>query len=580
MGIFSIEVITLRNLEQSNVIGRLKLYRIQIKGECNMIICAFHSVNKMFAGNIIFNDLSFEINERDRIGLVGSNGSGKTTILKLIANIETADKGSISIKKGNKVGYLSQIPNFNEEWTCRNVLQSAFAEINKMAERLKQLEEQMTVEQDENQMIKCMNEYGLLQDRYLEMGGYEVESQIERVANGLGIQDLLSLSFIQASGGEQTKVSLAFILLQQPDLLLLDEPTNHLDISAVEWLENFVKTYPGTVIIVSHDRYFLDAVVNRIMDVEDGEITVYHQNYSGFVREKEKNLLVEFQQYQEQQKKIKKMKEAIKRLREWANRSNPPSEGLHKRATNMQRALDRLTKLKKPVLDRKKMNLQFEAEDRSGKDVVIMNDIAKIYDDEFLFHSIKLDLKYKERACIVGDNGTGKSTLLKMITSDVLPDGGELKLGSAVKMGYLSQHHSYENTSKTVLDVFREDVAVTEGEARHILAQFLFYGPAVFQRVGGLSGGERMRLRLAQLMHANINFLILDEPTNHLDIDSKEALETALEQFEGTILAVSHDRYFLNKMFHKTFWLENQIITTFDGSYEYAKKKWHELEVK
>lgn len=538
-----------------------------------MTICGFHSVNKMFAGNILFDDLSFEIKEKERIGLVGANGSGKTTILKLISGIEKPDEGAISIKKGSTVGYLSQIPSFQNEITCREVLYSTFNEINKMSERLKQLEKRMAVEFEEKAMEKYMKEYGILQDRFMEAGGYEIESKIEKVSNGLGIHPLLDQPFSQTSGGEQTKVSLAYILLQQPDLLLLDEPTNHLDIRGVEWLEEFIKNYHGTVVIVSHDRYFLDVVVRKVIDLEEGEVTIYHQNYSGFVREKEKKLLNEFQQYQEQQKKIKKMKEAIKQLRDWANRSNPPSEALHKRATNMQRALDRMEKLKKPIVERRKMNLKFSGDHRSGNDVLILKDAAKIYGDEFLFHNVNLQLKYKERACIVGDNGTGKSTLLKMVVSEVIPDEGEIKVGSAVKIGYLSQNHTYKNNTKTVLDVFRDEVTVTEGEARQILAKFLFYGPNVFNKVAGLSGGERMRLRLAQLMHTDVNFLILDEPTNHLDIDSKEVLELALDDFEGSILAVSHDRYFLNKLFPKTFWLAEQTIKTIEGNYEYAREK-------
>ena len=538
-----------------------------------MIACAFHSVSKMFAGNPVYHKMSFEVYEKDRIGLVGTNGSGKTTILKLLSAVDTPDEGTISIKKGAVIGYLSQIPHFNFEWTCRDVLESAFVEMNAIEERLNYLGEQMANGCNDEQLNKYMHEYGALQDSFLELGGYEKGSKIDRVCNGLALQELMSLPFSQVSGGEKTKVSLAYILLKQPDILLLDEPTNHLDISAVEWLEEYVKNYTGTVIIVSHDRYFLDQVVNKIFDLEDGELNIYYQNYSGFVLEKEKKLMLEFQEYQEQQKKIKKMKEAIKRLREWANRSNPPSEGLHKRATNMQRALDRMVKVKKPILERKKMNLQFEGENRSGKDVIVLKDIAKIYNDEFLFDSISMLLKYKERACIVGNNGTGKSTLLKIIMKEIQPDVGEVKVGSNVKIGYLSQHHVYRNPDMTLLDAFREEVAVSEGEARHILAKFLFYGPSVFKKVGGLSGGERMRLRLAQLMYADLNFLILDEPTNHLDIDSKEALESALEDFEGTILAVSHDRYFLDKLSQRTFWLRNGTMQSFEGAYSWAIMK-------
>ncbi|EEM73671.1 ABC transporter ATP-binding protein uup [Bacillus thuringiensis serovar andalousiensis BGSC 4AW1] len=365
------------------------------------------------------------------------------------------------------------------------------------------------------------------------------------------------------------------MLLQKPDLLLLDEPTNHLDLFAVEWLEQFLKEYNGTVMVISHDRYFLDEVVTKIFDLEDGEIHVYHTNYSRFVEEKEERLLQEFQAYQEQQKKIKKMKEAIKRLREWANQANPPNEGLHKRARSMERALERMQKLKKPILERKQMGLQFEGQDRSGKDVVVIKEVSKGFADHPLFNEVNLHVRFQERAAIVGRNGTGKTTLLKLLLEQIEPDTGEIRIGSSVKIGYLSQH-AYGKRKSNVLEAFREYVAVTEGEARHILAKFLFYGPAVFKKVTQLSGGEKMRLRLAQLMYQDINFLILDEPTNHLDIESREVLEEALEQYNGTILAVSHDRYFLNKLFEKTYWIDEHKLFEFAGNYAWARQKWEE----
>ncbi|MFS0784622.1 ribosomal protection-like ABC-F family protein [Bacillus sp. 1P06AnD] len=542
-----------------------------------MSICACQSVKKMFGGTPVFTDLSFEVQEKDRIGIVGPNGCGKSTLLKMVAGIENPDDGMVAIKKGASIGYLAQIPNVQDGWTCRDVLLSAFQAVTGIEEKMKELEQRMAKEQDPEQADKLLKRYGDMQTKFMELGGYEIEPKVEKVANGLRIHDLLDSPFDTLSGGERTKVNLAFMLLQKPDLLLLDEPTNHLDISAVEWLEQFIKYYEGTVMVVSHDRYFLDAVVFKIFDVDEGELEIYHHSYSEFVKAKEKKMLAEFQEFQEQQKKIKKMKEAIKRLRDWANRANPPSESLHRRATNMQRALDRMEIKKKPVLDRKKMNLQFDAGARSGKDVLRMSGAAKMFNDEFLFHSVDLLLQFKQRACIVGDNGTGKSTLLKIALGEMEQDEGEVKVGSNVKIGYLSQHHAYSNPRKTVIDTFREEVPVNEGEARHILAQFLFYGPAVFQRTGGLSGGERMRLKLAQLMHSDVNFLVLDEPTNHLDIESKEVLESALETFEGTILAVSHDRYFLNKLFTRTFWIEDETVHTYEGPYDWAKEKRNSL---
>ncbi|MBH9967203.1 ribosomal protection-like ABC-F family protein [[Bacillus] enclensis] len=542
-----------------------------------MIICSAQELSKMFGGNLIFENLSFEIPEGARIGLVGRNGTGKTTIFKLLSGAETPDTGMVHLKKGAKVGYLAQIPQFPEGTKGLDVLKSAFSSLLRTGERLKELESRMGNEGDPDKLNRLLEEYGKLQDEFTLSGGYEIDANIAKISNGLEINELLEKDFNQCSGGEQTKLCLGLILLQKPDLLLLDEPTNHLDIGAVEWLEDFLKEYEGTVLCISHDRYFLDHVINKVFDLEDGEVTIYHSNYSGFVKEKEERLLLEFQAYQEQQKKIKKMKEAIKRLKEWANQANPPNEALHKRARNMERALERMEKIKRPILERKKMGLEFEETDRSGKVVFSMKDVTKSFDDRALFTEADLLVHFKDRTAIVGQNGTGKSTIINMLLGNETCDSGEVKLGSNVKLGYLSQHFTIADPDARLIDAFREEVAVTEGDARHILAKFLFYGPNVFRKVGQLSGGEKMRLRLAQLMHQDINFLVLDEPTNHLDIDSREVLEEALEDFKGTILAVSHDRYFLNKLFHKTYWIHDRKLYSFEGPYSWAKEKLAEL---
>ncbi|PGP38607.1 ABC transporter ATP-binding protein [Bacillus thuringiensis] len=540
-----------------------------------MTICSVNNVTKSFGGNTIFENISLEIKNGERVGLVGRNGSGKTTIFGLLTGMESLDAGAIHMKKGTRIGHVAQIPNFDEAMTVYDVLSSAFKVEKELEKEMHALEKNMAVEQEQSALEKLMERYGVIQEKFAFLGGYEIEANIMKVANGLQVTDLFSRVFTELSGGEQTKVSLAYMLLQKPDLLLLDEPTNHLDLFAVEWLEQFLKEYTGTVMVISHDRYFLDEVVTKIFDLEDGEIHVYHTNYSQFVEEKEERLLQEFQAYQEQQKKIKKMKEAIKRLREWANQANPPNEGLHKRARNMERALERIEKLKRPILERKQMGLQFEGQERSGKDVVVMKEVSKGFAGRPLFEQANLHVRFQERAAIVGRNGTGKTTLLKLLLKEINPDVGEIRIGSSVKIGYLSQH-TYGNVKSNVLEAFREYVAVTEGEARHILAKFLFYGPAVFKKVTQLSGGEKMRLRLAQLMYQDINFLILDEPTNHLDIESREVLEEALEQYNGTILAVSHDRYFLNKLFEKTYWIDECKLFEFAGNYAWARQKWEE----
>ncbi|PEJ95787.1 ABC transporter ATP-binding protein [Bacillus wiedmannii] len=540
-----------------------------------MTICSVNNVTKSFGGNIIFENISLEIKNGERVGLVGRNGSGKTTIFQLLTGMESLDVGAIHMKKGTRIGHVAQIPKFDEGMTVYDVLSSAFKTEKELEREMRALEKNMAEELEPSALQKLMERYGVIQEKFAFLGGYEIEANLMKVANGLQVTGLFPRSFLELSGGEQTKVSLAYMLLQKPDLLLLDEPTNHLDLFAVEWLEQFLKEYNGTVMVISHDRYFLDEVVTKIFDLEDGEIHVYHTNYSQFVDEKEERLLQEFQAYQEQQKKIKKMKEAIKRLREWANQANPPNEGLHKRARSMERALERIEKLKKPILERKQMGLQFEGQGRSGKDVVVMKEVSKGFAGQPLFNEANLHVRFQERAAIVGRNGTGKTTLLKLLLEEIKPDAGEIRIGSSVKIGYLSQH-AYGNMKSNVLEAFREYVAVTEGEARHILAKFLFYGPAVFKKVTQLSGGEKMRLRLAQLMYQDINFLILDEPTNHLDIESREVLEEALEQYNGTILAVSHDRYFLNKLFEKTYWIDEHKLFEFAGNYAWARQKWEE----
>lgn len=541
-----------------------------------MTICSVNKVNKMYGGNSIFENISFEIKEKDRIGLVGRNGSGKSSLFRLLSGEETPDEGHIHWKKGIQIGYLKQIPDFEKEDTTKEVLLTAFSQLLEIAESMRVCEEAMSEEIDELKLNTFIKRYGDLQEQFTRGGGYEIEAAIEKIVNGLNIGQLLDRSFASLSGGEKTKVGLALILLKQPDLLLLDEPTNHLDLMAVEWLGGFLQEYPGTTVVISHDRYFLDEVITKVLDLEDGEINCYQTDFSGFVKEKEARLLNEFQAYQEQQKKMKKMKEAIKRLRDWANRANPPNEGLHKRARNMERALERIEKLARPVLQRKKMNLEMEADGRSGKDVIILEEVSKQFGDRVLFQNVHIHVTYQDHVAIVGENGTGKSTLINLILGDYDPDEGIVKIGSNVKIGYLSQNVYQGIENETVIDKFREEIAVTEGEARHILANFLFYGHTVFRKVSQLSGGERMRLRLAQLMYQDVNLLILDEPTNHLDIESRQVLEEALEDFNGTIVAVSHDRYFLNKLFQKIYWIESKTVHAFAGNYTWARGKLEE----
>lgn len=551
---------------------------IQNGGRNGMIICSGQKLTKSYGGTNIFEDITFDIHEGDRIGLVGRNGSGKSTLLRLLSKMEVIDEGQLHWKKGVKIGYLEQLPSFANEITASALLKSVFHELIEIEKAMKELEKRMASERDKGKLQAHLTAYGKLQDQFTHEGGYEMEAAIDKIVNGLQMEALKDRLFSSLSGGEQTKVGLGMLLLKKPDLLLLDEPTNHLDIRAVEWLESFLATYQGTVVAISHDRYFLDKVVNKIYELEDGELHFYETNFTGYVEEKEKRLLQAFHQYQEQQKKIKKMKEAIKKLKEWANRANPPNEGLHKRARSMEKALEKMTKLDKPNINRKKLTLSFEANHRSGNDVIMLKDVSKSFHNKSLFQDVKMHVRYQERVAIVGDNGSGKSTLVKIMLQKLNPDHGDVKIGSNIKVGYLSQHVMDKEQDGTVLAAFRSQVQVTEAEARHILAKFLFYGHSVFRQASQLSGGERVRLRLAQLMYQDVNVLILDEPTNHLDIESCEVLEEALEKFNGTIIAISHDRYFLNRMFEKIYWIQDQSIQGFAGNYDWAKQKRSELE--
>ncbi|WP_338780494.1 ABC-F type ribosomal protection protein [Metabacillus sp. FJAT-52054] len=538
-----------------------------------MIICSGQNISKSFGGHMLFENVSFEIHENDRIGLVGRNGTGKTTIFKLVKGIEDPDGGVISIRRGTKTGYLAQIPKSKQGETAEGMLRRAFTELLAIKEQMTILEKEMA-SANSFDLDRKLTQYGSLQEQFERGGGYEADAKLNKVAAGLRIKELLNQPFHSLSGGEKTKVGLGLILLQEPELLLLDEPTNHLDIHAVEWLEQFLKEYKGTVVLISHDRQFLDETSTKIMDLDEGEITVYPGNYSKFIDEKQKRLLNEFQAYQEQQKKIRKMKEAIKQLKEWANQANPPSESLHKRARNMERALERMEKLKRPVLEHRKMGLQFEGSERSGKRAITIEGAAKEFSGNKLFSEVNLEILYRDRLAIVGENGSGKSTLIRMILGEVKPDCGIARLGSSVKAGYLAQQLiSAAEGEMTVIQYFREGLSMIEEDARHTLAKFLFYGASVFKKMENTSGGERMRIQLAKLMQKDINLLILDEPTNHLDIESREVLEDAIEQFDGTVLAVSHDRYFLEKLFTKTAWIHGGKVYPFEGGYSWTREK-------
>jgi ATP-binding cassette subfamily F protein 3 len=535
-----------------------------------MIQCK--NVQKYHGAQLVLSEITMDIRAGEKVGLIGRNGCGKTTLLQLLKGTDRPDQGYISIRKGARIGYLDQIPTDTTGTTTYEQLLLSFTAPLEWQERMKELEQWLSEPQradNENIYEAWIQEYGRLLEQFEQAGGYEMEASIDRVANGLGISaDQYDRAFSSLSGGEKTKVGLASLLLKQPDILLLDEPTNHLDMAAIEWLEQFITEYPGSVVAISHDRYFLDTIVTKVIEIEDGEAITYHTNYSDYMKEKETRLLLLFSDYQEQQKKIKKMQEAIKQLIEWGNRTNPPNPGFHRRAASMQKALDRMQKLKRPVLERKAMDLQLSQEDRSGKQVLVLKELSKTYDSRTLFEHVHEILHYGESAMLLGDNGSGKSTLLRIILGMEPPSSGEATLGSRVSVGYLAQEETPQNWKQNVLQYFREQVGMEEGEARGELARFLFYGPDVFKDVRSLSGGEWTRLRFAILMYQKPNLLILDEPTNHLDIDSREALEEALADFSGTLLAVSHDRYFINRMGRKIWILQHGTLDVIHGNFD------------
>lgn len=524
-------------------------------------------ITKNFGGHPLFQELTVDIHAGEHVAIVGNNGCGKTTLLKIMAEEEAVDTGRIIKAKGSRVGFLHQIPNY-PDMTVYDVMYEAFDKLNHIQKNMKQLEQQMATSDDLESLLK---KYGTLQEQFEANDGYILDSKISYVSTGLGIAHLVEENFEQLSGGEKTKVTLCKILLQEPDILLLDEPTNHLDLHAIEWLEKYLQQFKGTVIVVSHDRQFMNHVVTKVIEIEDGQAWVSHGNYDAFLQAKEDKYAREFSQYQEQQKKIKKIRDAIRRLRQWANEASPPNPDLYRKAKVMERMLERMEKVKKPRVQ-KKMKLQLTASERSGKEVAQFYDVAKSY-DRLLFTEVTFDVYWQDTLAIIGENGAGKSTLLKMLLGEEQPDEGIVELGSSVKIGYLAQHLIEADPEARLIDVFRSELMMTEPEARHILAQFLFYGADVFKQFKNMSGGERMRLKLAQLMQQEINLLILDEPTNHLDIESREVLEENLEQFEGTIIAISHDRYFLQKLFDRIVWIEKQRAIVHEGDYAFAKEK-------
>ncbi len=544
-----------------------------------MMELSFNNIVKYLGSTQVFKGISFQIYDRERVGIVGANGSGKSTILKIIAGIEELtrdDKGTIAIPRGATIAYLEQIPNYNEGVTVKEVLNQAFGELHSIESNIKALEERMKlIEGDE--LERALKEYSRLQQEYEVKGGYEQDEKLSKVCQGLNLtENFINKEFNILSGGEKTTVILGKILLQNPDILLLDEPTNHLDMQSVEWLEGYLKGYKGIVIAVSHDRYFLDNVVTKIIELEDMYCETYKGNYSYYVNQKEENMLIQFENYKEQQKKIAAMEKAIKDLRDWAIRAD--NNKFFKRAASMQKSLNKMERISKPKFQRQNMKLSFNETERSGNDVIIVKNLYKNYGDKELFRDGNMQVNFGERVALIGANGSGKTTFLKMVLGEEQLDGGSTKIGESVKVAYLPQNITFDNEEATVLETFREKFSILEGKAREYLSKFMFYGGNVFKKVKHLSGGERIRLKLSQLLFQDINLLIMDEPTNHLDIDSIENLEEALKEFNGTIFYISHDRYFINNISNRLIAIEDKKFTSYEGNYDNYKEEKIKIE--
>jgi ATP-binding cassette, subfamily F, member 3 len=561
-----------------------------MKEGIDMLELKVHGIKKYMEATLVVNSFTLEAFEGDKVGIVGANGSGKSTVLKVIAGIEPMhyypgypqtsspgyDEGLVHRPRGASFAYLEQMPSYPAGLKVIDVLNLAFEEVHAMEKQMREIEAQMQVLEDEA-LEKALNKYSDLVNVYEAKGGYEQEEKLGKVCTGLKFtESFLQKDFDLLSGGEKTTVGLGKILIHQPDILLLDEPTNHLDMESIEWLEGFLKNYKGIVLIVSHDRYFLDNVVNKIVEIEDMETISYRGNYSAFISQKEENMRVQYDQFREQQKKVNNMEKQVTSLRDWALRAD--NNKFFRRAASIQKKLDKLDRIDKPIFERRNMRLSFNDAMRSGNETIKAVGVCKRYEDKVIFSGADLMIHYGERVGLVGPNGSGKTTFLKMLLGEEQPDSGVVELGANVMAAYLPQKIEFENEELTVLDCFREDISIVEGKAREYLAKFMFYKKSVFKKVKFLSGGERIRLKLAMLMFQDINLLILDEPTNHLDIDSIETLEAALEDFKGTIFFISHDRYFINKIGERVIAIEDFGLKSYPGNYDDYKRERAEVE--
>ena len=537
-----------------------------------MILTATN-ISKSFGSNEIIKDANFLVNEHEKVAIVGVNGAGKTTLLKILIGEEHADSGNVIPAKDAKLGYLRQINNVDSKLSIIDELYTVIEHILSMEKRMLDMQEQMQHLSGEA-LEELYSSYTALTHNYELMDGYAAKSKVTGILKGLGFnENEFDRKINTLSGGQKTRVVLAKLLLEEPDIILLDEPTNHLDLRSIEWLESYLLNYKGAVIIVSHDRYFLDKIVSKVIDIENSVVTMYSGNYSDFSAKKQMLIDAKMKEYLNQQQEIRHQEAVISKLKQF-NR-----EKSIKRAESRQKQLEKIERVEAPQTHIENMRLSLDISKESGKDVLSVNNLSKSFDEKHLFSNINFEIKRGERVAIIGDNGTGKTTLLKIINGLLSPDSGEVIYGSNVVIAYYDQEHQVLHMDKTLFDEISDTYPeMTNTQIRNILAAFLFTGEDVYKKIGDLSGGERGRVSLVKLMLSKANFLLLDEPTNHLDILSKDVLESALNSFPGTICYVSHDRYFINKTATRILDLTGNRLLNYIGNYDYYIEKREAVE--